>query len=111
MFVIDKNSSHVPLRSGYPVDRTRGGTPTPITITPRKTITRTRNCSDPRRCCALKPLHEPRHDQIRFVVSEPTSRGVRFGKDGMDELWDQTSRSITPPQQAARKFTKQIGLM
>jgi aspartate-semialdehyde dehydrogenase len=63
------------------------------------------NCSTAQLVVALKPLHDAR-DQAGGGLDLPV--GLRAGKEGMDELFDQTKNvfvlGATPP----KKFPKQI---
>ncbi|MCI5085320.1 MAG: aspartate-semialdehyde dehydrogenase, partial [Rhodovulum sp.] len=56
---------------------------------------------------ALKPLHD--RAKIKRVVVSTYQSVSGAGKDGMDELWDQTKGMYVPGQEKdAEKFTKQI---
>ena len=73
----------------------------------KKNIIANPNCSTAQMVVALKPLH----DRARIKrVGVSTSQSVRgAGKDGMDELWDQTKGMYVPGQEKApNKFQKQI---
>jgi aspartate-semialdehyde dehydrogenase len=65
------------------------------------------NCSTAQMVVALKPLHD-RAKIARVVVS--TYQSVSgAGKEGMDELWDQTKAVYNPTSEVPpKKFTKQI---
>ena len=65
------------------------------------------NCSTAQMVVALKPLHD-RARILRVVVA--TYQSVSgAGKEGIDELWDQTKGIYVPGQQVApKKFSKQI---
>jgi len=65
------------------------------------------NCSTAQMVVALKPLHD-RAKITRVVVS--TYQSVSgAGKEGMDELWEQTKAVYNPVQEVPpKKFTKQI---
>ena len=65
------------------------------------------NCSTAQMVVALKPLHD-RARILRVVVA--TYQSVSgAGKEGIDELWDQTRGIYVPGQQVApKKFSKQI---
>jgi aspartate-semialdehyde dehydrogenase len=65
------------------------------------------NCSTAQMVVALKPLHD-RAKITRVVVS--TYQSVSgAGKEGMDELWDQTKAVYNPTSEVSpKKFTKQI---
>ncbi|TDK46818.1 aspartate-semialdehyde dehydrogenase [Antarcticimicrobium luteum] len=73
----------------------------------KKNIIANPNCSTAQMVVALKPLHD-RAGIKRVVVS--TYQSVSgAGKEGMDELWDQTKAIYNPTSDVtARKFTKQI---
>ncbi|WP_234854239.1 aspartate-semialdehyde dehydrogenase [Paracoccus everestensis] len=72
-----------------------------------KNIIANPNCSTAQMVVALKPLHD-RARITRVVVS--TYQSVSgAGKDGMDELWNQTKGMYVPGQEVApKKFSKQI---
>jgi aspartate-semialdehyde dehydrogenase len=65
------------------------------------------NCSTAQMVVALKPLHD-RAKIVRVVVA--TYQSVSgAGKEGIDELWDQTKGIYVPGQEVApKKFAKQI---
>jgi aspartate-semialdehyde dehydrogenase len=64
------------------------------------------NCSTAQLVLALKPLHD-RFDIIRVVVS--TYQSVSgAGKDGMDELMNQTRSIFSANAPVTKKFTKRI---
>ncbi|EDQ06633.1 Aspartate-semialdehyde dehydrogenase 2 [Sulfitobacter indolifex] len=73
----------------------------------KKNIIANPNCSTAQMVVALKPLHD-RAGIKRVVVS--TYQSVSgAGKDGIDELWDQTKSIYNPTDdKPATKFTKQI---
>ena len=73
----------------------------------KKNIIANPNCSTAQMVVALKPLHD-RVPIKRIVVS--TYQSVSgAGKDGMDELWDQTKAIYNPTEEKdPSKFTKQI---
>ena len=73
----------------------------------KKNIIANPNCSTAQMVVALKPLHD-RMPIKRVVVS--TYQSVSgAGKDGMDELWDQTKAIYNPTDdKSPEKFTKQI---
>ncbi len=73
----------------------------------KKNIIANPNCSTAQMVVALKPLHD-RAKITRVVVA--TYQSVSgAGKEGIDELWDQTKGIYVPGQQRApKKFTKQI---
>ncbi len=65
------------------------------------------NCSTAQMVVALKPLHD--RARIRRVVVSTYQSVSGAGKDGMDELWDQTKGMYVPGQERdPKKFTKQI---
>jgi aspartate-semialdehyde dehydrogenase len=71
-----------------------------------KNIIANPNCSTAQLVVALKPLHD--EAKIKRVVVSTYQSVSGAGKEGMDELWDQTKGiyvlGATPP----KKFTKQI---
>ncbi|MFD1510063.1 aspartate-semialdehyde dehydrogenase [Lacimonas salitolerans] len=73
----------------------------------KKNIIANPNCSTAQMVVALKPLHD-RATVKRVVVS--TYQSVSgAGKDGMDELWDQTKSVYNPTSEVPpKKFQKQI---
>ncbi len=65
------------------------------------------NCSTAQMVVALKPLHE--RARIKRVVVSTYQSVSGAGKDGMDELWNQTKGMYVPGQEVdPAKFTKQI---
>ena len=65
------------------------------------------NCSTAQMVVALKPLHD--RARIKRVVVSTYQSVSGAGKDGMDELWDQTKGMYVPGQERdPKKFTKQI---
>ncbi|HHH89649.1 MAG TPA: aspartate-semialdehyde dehydrogenase [Aliiroseovarius sp.] len=65
------------------------------------------NCSTAQMVVALKPLHD--RARIRRVVVATYQSVSGAGKDGMDELWNQTKGMYVPGQEVAPEvFTKQI---
>ena len=65
------------------------------------------NCSTAQMVVALKPLHD--RARIRRVVVATYQSVSGAGKEGIDELWDQTKGIYVPGQEVApSKFTKQI---
>ncbi|CAM3200621.1 aspartate-semialdehyde dehydrogenase [Paracoccus nototheniae] len=65
------------------------------------------NCSTAQMVVALKPLHD--RARIKRVVVSTYQSVSGAGKDGMDELWDQTKGMYVPGQEKApNKFQKQI---
>ena len=73
----------------------------------KKNIIANPNCSTAQMVVALKPLHD--RATIKRVVVSPYQSVSGSGKDGMDELWDQTKSIYNPTDdKPAKKFTKQI---
>ena len=73
----------------------------------KKNIIANPNCSTAQMVVALKPLHD--HAKIRRVVVSTYQSVSGAGKEGMDELFDQTKSKFVPGQDyAPKKFTKQI---
>ncbi|MCG6901597.1 MAG: aspartate-semialdehyde dehydrogenase [Rhodobacter sp.] len=73
----------------------------------RKNIIANPNCSTAQMVVALKPLHD--RARIKRVVVSTYQSVSGAGKEGIDELWDQTKGMYVPGQErAAAKFTKQI---
>ena len=65
------------------------------------------NCSTAQMVVALKPLHD--RARIKRVVVSTYQSVSGAGKEGMDELWDQTKGMYVPGQERApKKFQKQI---
>ena len=65
------------------------------------------NCSTAQMVVALKPLHD--RATIKRVVVSTYQSVSGAGKDGIDELWDQTKSIYNPTDdKPAKKFTKQI---
>ena len=65
------------------------------------------NCSTAQMVVALKPLHD--RATIKRVVVSTYQSVSGAGKDGIDELWDQTKSLYNPTDdKPAKKFTKQI---
>ncbi|SNR34500.1 aspartate-semialdehyde dehydrogenase [Paracoccus sediminis] len=65
------------------------------------------NCSTAQMVVALKPLHD--RARIRRVVVSTYQSVSGAGKEGMDELWNQTKGMYVPGQEvAAKKFPRQI---
>ncbi|MEL6519531.1 MAG: aspartate-semialdehyde dehydrogenase [Pseudomonadota bacterium] len=72
-----------------------------------KNIIANPNCSTAQMVVALKPLHE--RARIKRVVVSTYQSVSGAGKEGMDELWDQTKGVYVPGQELdPSKFTKQI---
>jgi aspartate-semialdehyde dehydrogenase len=73
----------------------------------KKNIIANPNCSTAQMVVALKPLHD--RARIKRVVVSTYQSVSGAGKDGIDELWDQTKSIYNPvDEKPARKFTKQI---
>jgi aspartate-semialdehyde dehydrogenase len=65
------------------------------------------NCSTAQMVVALKPLHD--RARIKRVVVATYQSVSGAGKEGIDELWDQTKGLYVPGREVApKKFTKQI---
>ncbi|QFT58472.1 Aspartate-semialdehyde dehydrogenase 2 [Sulfitobacter sp. THAF37] len=65
------------------------------------------NCSTAQMVVALKPLHD--RAKIKRVVVSTYQSVSGAGKEGIDELWDQTKSIYNPvDDKPAKKFTKQI---
>ena len=73
----------------------------------RKNIIANPNCSTAQMVVALKPLHD--RAKIKRVVVSTYQSVSGAGKDGMDELWDQTKAIYNPTADVeVKKFQKQI---
>ena len=73
----------------------------------KKNIIANPNCSTAQMVVALKPLHD--RAKIKRVVVSTYQSVSGAGKDGMDELWDQTKAIYNPVDEfEPKKFTKQI---
>ncbi len=73
----------------------------------KKNIIANPNCSTAQMVVALKPLHD--RAKIKRVVVSTYQSVSGAGKEGMDELWDQTKAVYNPTADIERKkFTKQI---
>ena len=73
----------------------------------KKNIIANPNCSTAQMVVALKPLHD--RARIKRVVVSTYQSVSGAGKEGMDELWDQTKGMYVPGQEKpAKKFQKQI---
>ena len=73
----------------------------------KKNIIANPNCSTAQMVVALKPLHD--RAKIKRVVVATYQSVSGAGKEGIDELWDQTKGIYVPGQERApKKFTKQI---
>ncbi|MDP4034500.1 MAG: aspartate-semialdehyde dehydrogenase [Pseudorhodobacter sp.] len=72
-----------------------------------KNIIANPNCSTAQLVVALKPLHD--RARIKRVVVSTYQSVSGAGKEGIDELWDQTKGMYVPGQEVApAKFPKQI---
>jgi len=73
----------------------------------KKNIIANPNCSTAQMVVALKPLHD--RATIKRVVVSTYQSVSGAGKDGIDELWDQTKSIYNPTDdKPPKKFTKQI---
>ena len=73
----------------------------------KKNIIANPNCSTAQMVVALKPLHD--RAKIKRVVVSTYQSVSGAGKEGMDELWDQTKSIYNPTDDVpAKKFQKQI---
>ncbi|MCC0021888.1 MAG: aspartate-semialdehyde dehydrogenase [Nitratireductor sp.] len=72
----------------------------------KKNIIANPNCSTAQLVVALKPLHD--HAKIKRVVVSTYQSVSGAGKDGMDELFDQTKAIYVSDPVEPKKFTKRI---
>ena len=72
----------------------------------RKNIIANPNCSTAQLVVALKPLHD--RAKIKRVVVSTYQSVSGAGKEGMDELWDQTKGVFVLGPPEPKKFPKQI---
>lgn len=72
----------------------------------QKNIIANPNCSTIQLVVALKPLHDAA--RIKRVVVSTYQSVAGAGKEGMDELWDQTKGVFVLGASEPKKFTKQI---
>ena len=73
----------------------------------KKNIIANPNCSTAQLVVALKPLHD--RARIKRVVVSTYQSVSGAGKDGMDELWEQTKAVYNPTAEVPpKKFTKEI---
>jgi len=73
----------------------------------KKNIIANPNCSTAQMVVALKPLHD--RATIKRVVVSTYQSVSGAGKEGIDELWDQTKSIYNPTDdKPAKQFTKQI---
>jgi aspartate-semialdehyde dehydrogenase len=81
--------------------------PDEITGYSKKNIIANPNCSTAQMVVALKPLHD--RATIKRVVVSTYQSTSGAGKEGIDELWNQTKGMYVPGQEVEpSKFTKQI---
>ena len=81
--------------------------PEAIELAVKRKIIANPNCSTAQMVVALKPLHD--RARIKRVVVSTYQSVSGAGKEGIDELWDQTKSMYNPTDdKPARKFTKQI---
>ena len=81
--------------------------PEDIELAVKRKIIANPNCSTAQMVVALKPLHD--RARIKRVVVSTYQSVSGAGKEGIDELWDQTKSMYNPTDdKPARKFTKQI---
>jgi aspartate-semialdehyde dehydrogenase len=72
----------------------------------RKNIIANPNCSTAQMVVALKPLHDVA--KIKRVVVATYQSVSGAGKEGLDELWNQTKGIFVTDSPTPKKFTKQI---
>ena len=72
----------------------------------KKNIIANPNCSTIQMVVALKPLHDAA--KIKRVVVSTYQSVSGAGKEGMDELYDQTKKTFSYDKEEPKKFTKQI---
>src|SRR5215203_5509048 len=72
----------------------------------KKNIIANPNCSTAQLVVALKPLHDVA--KIKRVVVATYQSVSGAGKEGLDELWNQTKGIFVTDSPTPRKFTKQI---
>src|SRR5690606_28338326 len=73
----------------------------------KKMIIANPNCSTAQIVVALQPLHD--RARIKRVVGSSYQSVLGAGKEGIDELWDQTKSIYNPTDnKPPKKFTKQI---
>ena len=81
--------------------------PDDVMMYSKKNIIANPNCSTAQMVVALKPLHD--RATIKRVVVSTYQSVSGAGKEGIDELWDQTKSIYNPTDdKPAKKFTKQI---
>ncbi len=81
--------------------------PEAVEMYTNKNIIANPNCSTAQMVVALKPLHD--RARIKRVVVSTYQSVSGAGKDGMDELWEQTKAVYNPTAEVPpKKFTKEI---
>jgi len=80
--------------------------PDDVSYASRKNIIANPNCSTAQLVVALKPLHDAA--KIKRVVVSTYQSVSGAGKEGMDELWDQTKGVFVLGAPPPKKFPKQI---
>ena len=80
--------------------------PDDVAYAGRKNIIANPNCSTAQLVVALKPLHD--RARIKRVVVSTYQSVSGAGKEGMDELWDQTKNVFVLGASEPKKFPKQI---
>jgi aspartate-semialdehyde dehydrogenase len=80
--------------------------PDDVSLARRKNIIANPNCSTMQLVVALKPLHDVA--KIRRVIVSTYQSVSGAGKEGMDELWDQTKAVFVLGATEPKKFPKQI---
>ena len=101
--VID-NSSHFRMDPAVPLVVPEVN-PDAVNSIPKNIIANP-NCSTAQLVVALKPLHD--EAKIKRVVVSTYQSVSGAGKEGMDELWDQTKGVYVLGAPPPKKFTKQI---
>jgi aspartate-semialdehyde dehydrogenase len=95
----DRQLLALPLRPRRAADRARGE-PEAVDGYAKKNIIANPNCSTAQMVVALKPLHD--RAKIKRVVVSTYQSVSGAGKDGMDELWDQTKGMSSPVRRSPR---------
>ena len=80
--------------------------PDDVAFANRKNIIANPNCSTAQLVVALKPLHDRARIKRAVVATYQSVSGA--GKEGMDELWDQTKNVYVLGPTEPKKFPKQI---
>jgi len=80
--------------------------PDDVSYAAKKNIIANPNCSTAQLVVALKPLHD--RARIKRVVVSTYQSVSGAGKEGMDELWDQTKGVFVLGAPEPKKFPKQI---